>query len=147
MSTRERIVEHVLATLRGLPAVKTVARRLLSHRALGEFAMTQLPVVAVVAGLPVPTAKRSDRRHGDYDAFISELNLDLFVYDYENEGTDARVSELADVMWRAFYADPTLGGLVLGMTLGFAGDVERWDPFVAFMLSLKTTYMHGKGGI
>jgi hypothetical protein len=147
VSCRERLIEHVLSELRSLPSVKTVTRRLPGRRALEEFALTQFPVVAVVAGLPTPVGKRSDRRVGEVDAFISDLAIDLYVYDLESEGTDARVSVLANELWRRLYVDPTCGGLALGTTIGFSGELEYWDPFIAFILSIKTSYLHDKGGI
>ena len=79
-SIREQIIishEKILTSLR---SIRTVTRVKLSYSDLQQFAVTQFPLVAVVAGLPVPDNKWSSRKREDIDIIISSLSIQNFVY-------------------------------------------------------------------
>jgi len=147
-TTREEVVEKILTTLNGLTEFKSVERRLPTRERLQEFAEPQFPVIAVVAGLPVPKEKLSSReKGGSIDKVISQLDVELFVYLMDNDNADATISELLESLWVALLADEKQGNLVLGTTLVPERTMEFWEPYVAFKVTVVMSYLHTKGGI
>lgn len=145
-SLRERIILADKAILDGLAFIKTVERRLPSYKDLQEFALTQLPVAAIVGRIPKPT-NHIDRRTGQVDQIVSELRTDIFVYIQENVNADSEISDYLDDMWPALYSDPTRGGLCMFTALEAKENTETWRPFVAFQLTCVHQYQHSTGGI
>jgi len=146
-SKREQIILNVVGDLEELSSIKTVARKQQTHSQLAEFALTQLPVAAVVGRLPTFIEKQSGRRTGGVEIFVSKLAVDVYVYFQNIVDPDTQLSSLADDMWVKFYADQLRGGLALGTSVQLSEDPEYWDPFVAFKLTAVMQYTHGIGGI
>ena len=148
VTTREKIVEYILDTLGSLQNITHVERRLPSYERLQEFAETQFPVVAVVAGLPVPVEKISPRGgKGVIDLVISQMDVELFVYLMDNENADASISDLLSSIWAALLTDESQGDLVLGTKLLPERASEYFQPYVAFKVTVSMKYVHNKGGI
>lgn len=146
-SKREQIVLKVVSELEELTSVKSVVRRIPTREELGEFALTQLPVVAVVAGLPVPMPHVVGRRPAGKDVFLSNLTVSLFVYFQDRTTPDSTLSTLLDDIWAKLYADEKKGGLAINTTLTPTASHDFWDPFYAFKLDAVIQYSHSKGGI
>ncbi len=147
-TTREEVILAILNTLNGLSEFTHVERRLPSYENLQQFANTQFPVVALVAGLPQPTEKFSSRGPGGViDKVISQLDVELFVYLMDNDNADAAISEMLEALWVALLEDESQGDLVLGTTLVPEREVEFWHPYVAFKVTVSMRYIHTKGGI
>jgi len=145
-SKRERIVQQVVTELEAVSSVTTVIRKLPTYEDLGKFALTQLPVVAVVAGLPVPIPHPATRGTGK-DIFLSELALSLYCYFQDNVNPDSTLSTLLDDLWAKLYTDQEKAGLALGTVLKPTAHQDYWHPFYAFRLDAIITYTHGIGGI
>jgi hypothetical protein len=146
-SKRERIILGVVALLEQLACIKTVVRTKQSYSQLQQFALTQLPVAAVVANLPIPKEKISSRRIGNVDTIISELTVRVLVYGQDNVNPDKQISLIADDVWNKLYSNQTLNGLVLGTLLTIEEDPEYWEPYYAFQITCKLNYQHDTGGI
>lgn len=151
-SRREQIIVHIVDLIKDLSSIKTVKRVRQTYSELQQFAVTQLPLVAVVGRLPLPTVPgggRSSHRSTRtcMDVFISELVVDLFVYGQELKNPDVLISNLADDLWRTLYTDQTKGKLVIDTWVLFEEEPEFWHPFVAFKVSAKMKYTHTTGGI
>jgi hypothetical protein len=147
-SKRELLILSDVAILEDISAIKTVTRTLLSYSDLkDDFALTQLPVCAVVGRLPVPT-NHYDKRTGHPDFMVSSLNVDIYVYFQERVNMDSEMSSLLDDLWVALYADPSRGGLCITTTIELSEQSHQvWEPFVAFQLVVKHQYQHTPGGI
>jgi len=145
-SIRERLILADKAILDGLSFIKTVERRLPSYKDLQNFALTQLPVAAIVGRIPKPNNKVSSQT-GQVDQILSQLRVDIFVYLQENENADSAISSYLDDMWPELYADPTRGGLCMFTALEAKEDTETWQPFVAFQITCIHQYKHSTGGI
>ena len=146
-SKREQIIVAVKAELTAISAFKSVVRRLPTKEDLENFAITQLPVIAVVAGLPKPVEHIVTRQPGAQDVFVSDLSIRLFGYFQNNKDPDTELSSHVDDIWVALYADPTKGGLTLKTTLKPEIYTDFWDPYYAFMIEAILKYKHTTGGI
>jgi len=145
-SLRERIILADKAILDALAMIKTVERRLPTYKDLQTFALTQLPVAAVVGRIPKPNNHISTR-NGQVDQIISELRVDIFVYLQENVDADSEISNMLDDLWPALYSDSTRGGLCMFTALEAKENTETWPPFVAFNITCLHQYKHSTGGI
>jgi hypothetical protein len=145
-SNREQIIEANKTIVEGVSAVKTVKRTLLEYSDLQEFALTQLPVAAVVGRMPVPVEKHT-MRTGDVDQIKSKLNVDIFVYIQANDNADVEISSLMDDLWAALYADQSRSGLVISTEVKVEENPEYWAPFAAFKITVEHYYVHSTGGI
>jgi len=152
-SKRELIILELISNLEDISSINAVERIRPSFADLGNFADTQLPLVAVVGKLPKPVPKRSGRTTGKMDKFISDLEIDLFCYAMDNVNPDSKVSDLADDLWTKIYSDPTLitddypKGLTLEVVVMPEIQVGIWDPYVVFKMVCTYKYIHGTGGI
>lgn len=146
-SKRELITLQVVSEIKSLNSISTVVRRMQSHSDLKNFAVTQLPAVAVVARLPVPDEHTISRSKPRADVIISSLIVDLYTYFQERDNPDSMLSNLADDIWVKIYADQTKNKLVLSTKIKLAENPEYWDPFVAFKASCYFTYVHSIRGI
>jgi hypothetical protein len=145
---REEVVNYIINLLKAMPEFNLVERRLLEYEQLAQWAETSFPVVAVVAGLPVPQEKLTSRaKGGTIDKVISELGVDLYVYLHADENPDSRVSEILEALWIKLLEDESQGNLVLGTTLDPDPTVGYLHPYVAFRVTVAMRYVHDKGGI
>lgn len=146
-SKREQIIEAVKAELETIGSISTVVRKLPTYKDLENFALTQLPVIALVGGLPVPVPHSVGRRVAGRDVFVSNLSIELFCYFQDNTSPDTTLSSILDDVWAKLYSDPTKGGLAIETTLTPDAYQDFWDPFYAFKLNATIQYSHLKGGI
>lgn len=152
-SKRELIILELVNNIEDISSINTVERVRPNFADLGNFAETQLPLVAVVGKLPKPVPKRSGRQTGIVDKFISDLEIDLFCYAMENVNPDSKVSDLADDLWAKIHSDPTLitddylKGLTLQVDVMPEIQVGIWDPYVVFKMVCIYKYVHTIGGI
>jgi hypothetical protein len=146
-SKRERIIEANLCLVESLSSIKTAQRTIPNYSDLQNFAITQLPVAAVVGRLPVPVEKHSGRRSAEVLQVRSKLVVDVFVYLQANENADTEISALMDDLWVALYADQSRGALVLSTEIVPEENTQYYAPFAAFKLSVVHYYIHDIGGI
>lgn len=148
-STREDIATYTLSTVTGISDFNTVVRRIPLYEQLKDFAVTQFPVGAVVAKMPVPNEKESARIPAKLDLIVSDLDVDVYGYlqNTDDDTVDTSISDLLNKIWVAMYADPTLGNRVLNTWLKPEPEVEYWYPFVAFKVVVKVRYVHTTGGL
>lgn len=149
-SKREQIILAVVAELETLSSVSSdsIKRRIPTYEELSNFALPQLPVIAVVGGLPKPVHHKVTRVKGiTKDVFISELTISLFTYFQDYVDPDSTLSSLLDDIWVKLYADQTKGGLVISTTLTPNVSQDYWDPFYAFKVDVKMQYTHDIGGV
>jgi len=152
-SIREQILVQVKSNIEEVNSITTVERVRPAFADLGNYAETQLPLVAIVGELPSPVPKRSGRQTGLMDKFISSLKVELFCHAFDNLNPDSTISDLADDLWNKIYSDPTLittaypKGLVLEVEVSPEPKVGTWDPYVVFKMVCTYKYVHGTGGI
>jgi len=152
-SRRELILKAVKDVLESLPAIRTVERTRPSFADLGNYADTQLPLIAVVGGLPKPDPKWSGRVHQTAGVIISDLSVELVCYAMDNVTPDSTISNLMDDIWTKVYSDPLLitddypDGLALRVEITPESQVGIWDPYVVFKLVCVYKYQHSMGGI
>lgn len=151
-SLREQIIVHVVDLVEDVSSIKTVVRVKQSYSDLQQFAVTQLPLAAVVGQLPRPVP--AGGRLGSHkstrscmDVFISDLPVDIYVYGQELDNPDTLVSILADDIWAKLYEDQYMGGLVISVWVSFEEQLEYWHPYVAFKATVTVKYKHTTGGI
>ncbi len=145
-SKREQLILSDVAILEALTVIKTTKRTVQSYSDLQTFANTQLPVAAVVGGLPVTDDHLSGRRPR-VDYIVSDLKIDIHVYIQANENQDMQVSDMLDDLWAALYANPNRNGLCMLTQLAATANYEYWSPYVAFKLSCIHKYQHTTEGI
>ena len=147
-SKREQIINAVVNTLEGIDCIKTVSRTLQSYSNLRDnYALTQLPIAAVIGRLPVPKNHISGRT-GFVEYAISRLVVDIFIYFQENVNSDSVLSSILDDLWVALYSEPTRGGLCIRTELEMNEQSHQvWAPFVAFQVRAIHYYQHTIGGI
>lgn len=157
-SKRESIILAVVSAVDALERIVTVQRRRPTLENLQGVSSTQVPIAAITAGLPVPsrhfnesggTGKPGVKPHRRADVFISTLSIELVIYDllYDNDQYDTRLSDLADDLWTALYADQSWGGLAIGTDIEPEANVAIYDPYLAFKMTCRVTYKHSTGGI
>ena len=146
-SMREQIIVYVSNKIGELSSIKTVSRVKQTYSDLQQFALPQLPIVAVVGRLPLPVEKVSSRTKVKIDLIISELSIDLYVYFQDRVTPDEKLSNLLDDLWAKLYEDEGMGGLVISTFLSADEQPEYWEPFVAFRVTVKVKYRHTTGGI
>lgn len=145
---RERIILADKVIIESVSFVQKVVRTLKAYEDLSNYANTQLPLVALVGGLPDPNNHVS-MQNGQVDQSMSVLTNHVVVYfeETDEEIADQKVSSYADDMWAAFYVDPTRGGLCVFTEVKMNPNWETWDPYVAFEMSIIHHYQHTTGGI
>lgn len=149
-SKRERLILAVVAALEGMAGIKGVVRRRPTLEQLAGIAQTELPKIAVTAGLPVPNPHWNERQRTRMrDQFLSDLNVEVVLYDllYDDDQYDARVSSLVDDLWVILNADQGWNKLAVSTVVAPDMDVAVWDPYLAFKMKLTIQYIHGIGGI
>jgi len=149
MTQREQIIKYIETQLNKSLILKFVTRRLASYDDLKSFAGTQFPLACMVSGLPVAQDKLSSRIQGTIEKTISALSIDCYVYlmDSSDSKADSLISDTADELKKLILSDPRQGKLVLSTSIEFEPHVGRWDPFVAFKITIKMNYLHTTGGI
>ena len=148
-SRREQILVALKALLETLPSIKKVDRRQpTSPEDLRRVAGTQMPMIAMIGGVPQPKEHKSGRGPGGVDVVISDMDVALFTYFQANVDADETLSDIMDDVWAMVYSNQTLGfEFVGGMTLAPNTSVAVWEPFVAFSMVVKVNYFHTTGGI
>ena len=148
-SLREQILSGLKTDLGDLTSIKTVIRRQPSSiEELNNYAATQLPLVAMVGGVPVPLEHRTTRQKGNQvDVFVSELRIQFFFYFTNMVEPDTELSNILDDFWVLMYGDQLRNGLALSTDLEPQVEVAVWDPYVAFSVVAKIKYIHQIGGI
>lgn len=147
-STREEIVTAVYNTLNGLSYFKSVERILPTYEELTGIAETQFPALRMVAGLPVPEEHFSERGRGrEADRIISRLDIELFVFLFGTDDADTEISTALSTIWVALMSDQTQGNQVFETTLDPDPNVEFWQPYSAFKVTVTMRYAHTKGAI
>jgi len=144
-SKRERLILSTKAILDALPEIKSVKRTLQAHSDLSNFALTQLPICAVVGRLPVPVEK-SNTRNGEVDQIISLLKIDVVTYFQSYDNEDIQISNLGDTIFAALYTNQNRDGLALTTHIKPHEQTNIWTPFVAFKMVVEHTYLHNTGG-
>lgn len=147
---REQLILADKAILEDLSFVKKVERTMMDYEELKNYAITQLPVAAVVGKLPkTEQFKSSDRIVYNVDQVHDDLVVDVYFYFQrtQRETMDEQVSTYANDLYAALFADPGRGGLCNHTFVEFSPDYMYWDPFVAFRMMVTHKYIHTTGGI
>lgn len=148
-SRREQILTKIVTELGELGTILTVDRVMPNGVSdLESYAITQLPLAAVVGNLPNPEYKMSGRNQHTVDKVISELGINLYVYAQDNVTPDSTISLLADDIWAKMLADETHGFEWVTRTwIRPDVNVAVWAPYCAFNMLVNVSYIHDKGGI
>ena len=152
-SKREQILEAIKTLMMDLHSIVTVDRTRPSFADLGNYAESQLPLIAIVGGLPSPDPKWSGREYKTADVIISDLAVELICFAMDNVTPDSTVSNLVDDIWAKVYSDPLLitdaypEGLTLRVDVTPETKVGIWDPYVVFKMVCMYKYTHTMGGI
>jgi hypothetical protein len=141
-------IREVVKLLEGMQDLKTIIRKRVGYDELRNFAITQMPVAAVVSKLPIPTPKWSGRNHSTPDLFDSqfEISVTVFLSDASEEH-DSELSHVADEMWRTLWSNLTLSGYAQRIEVKPESGVSVWPPYVAFRFLLIVHYQHNVGGL
>jgi len=157
-SKREQIIEITEQLIKEVPSIKSVLRIMPQYADLQNFAQTQFPVIAIVAKLPVP-AEKIETRNGFVDQIISELKIDIFVYlqfksamnlnskSINPKWVDSEISDIADDLFAKLYENQNRNNLVIKTEVKLNEELNVWDPFIAFQLTVIHNYVHSIGGI
>lgn len=133
---RENIILRVIAIIEGIDGIVTVNRTIPSLQEYFAMPESMCPYVAVVSKLPIPR---------DYEViscpnevFAIEMNIEIWFFGYDNEMPDSGISFWHNEICQALYTNPTLGGLIEGITIMPESDKNISMPNYAFLLNLKT---------
>ncbi len=149
-SIREQILSYLVDLVGVLPSIKTVKRVQPSKLDdIRRYSPQQMPLAAVIGGVPVPVEHRKTRGPGKgvVDVILSDLIVEFFIYFMDNETPDQTLSDIMDDVWSGLYSNQTLGGLALGLYITPRVQIAAWDPYVAFSLAVTINYKHSTGGI
>jgi len=148
-SRREQVLLKVIEILGDLDSIKQVTRvQPNTVDDIRRYSSGQMPLVAVIGGVPQPTEHRSGRGPGGVDNILSELTVDLFVYFMDNVNPDSTLSSLLDDIWAKIYSDQTLGfKWCIGLRINPKVQIAAFPPYCAFSLSTIINYYHTTGGI
>ena len=126
---------------------KEIKRMLPNEAELLEFSGSQLPLLAMTGGLPVPEPLTSGRIQSVRRVFLSKLEVEFTCFAMDNVTPDSTLSDLADDIWVTLYANPTCGGLAIELDVIPEPVVGIWDPYVIFKMTCNIKYKHTIGGI
>jgi len=147
---REQIILADYALVESVSFIKSVKRVMMLYEDLQKFAVTQLPVAAVVGRLPVAQKyHKSGRQREVIGQIQSELVVDIFVY-FQNtvvNEMDSEISTYADALFAALFTNPSRDELCLETLVEIEPEYSYWDPFVAFKVKVTHIYLHDTGGI
>lgn len=149
-SIREQIIVADKNIIESVSFIKTVKRAKFKYEDLKNFALTQLPVAAVVGKLPTPEKYHmSGRRSETIGQIQSKLEVEIYIYFQQNvvENMDTKVSEYANEVFADLYDDSDRGGLCLNTFVEIQPEYAYWHPFVAFRVIASHNYIHNTGGI
>lgn len=142
-SLREQIIADLAAVISAVPVISLVERRHPSFEEAGRFAVTQLPYVGIVGGLPRPMDDPHYKRGtGKPGPVRSKLSTDLFFFGHEPMNPDSRISYYLDELWRAVHADTTRSGLALSTYADPEPRAGIYHPYIAFFLTVTCIYIH-----
>lgn len=145
-SKREQIVAYIVEEIQELDLFH-VTRILPAYSELSNFAVTQFPVAAVAAGMPLPVGHKEQRQPGGKDAFLSQLDITVFVWENILLDSDTKLSHYADELWVKLWEDKTKGGLVHATDVFFEENPTYMRPYISFNTIARVTYYHTTGGI
>lgn len=146
-SKRELIILRIIEELESVIWVKQVKRVRPTMAELMNYAGTALPLITVEAKLPVPIEKKSSRRPGILDVFLSKLPVEIFCYILENENPDSIISNYLDDLWVKMYEDVLKDGLCLTTIVTPQVETLSLAPYTAFGIEVTLTYLHTTSGI
>jgi hypothetical protein len=143
-SKREQILVAVEGKLRTIPSIVLVKRTRPEFAELENASSTQLPMIAIVAGLPEPVQKKTGRGSGGHpsDYYRSILTVEVFCYDNGGTDPDSRISDLADDIWANLMGMGNLNNLIHNIEMTPDMAVGYWDPYITFKMTTKITYIH-----
>ncbi len=146
---REQILVYLVSMIESLSSIKTVDRKQPADMSEIEgYSVHQMPLVAVLGGVPVPTFHKDSTRGGRRDVVQSKLEVKLYTYFRDNKTPDSTMSTLMNDIWVKLLSDQTLGGLAAqGMELLPSTEVASWEPYMAFLMTANYYYIHDTGGI
>lgn len=145
-SKREQITQAVIAAAKGVDWCQSVHRHLLDYDEIRELPTTQLPCITVMAYLPQVTQVRNTFGKSDY---TSTLKISVVGYGRTSVNHDERISEYADDLFAALFADNRLGNLVTSLNPATAEEPSTLveEDIFAFRMELTATYQHDNTGI
>jgi hypothetical protein len=148
-SRRERIILAQKVILEGLSSINHVQRKQPSSLSeLEQYPITQMPLLALVTGLPSPQNKTRGRKPGGPDFFHSELVSKVYCYGQDKITPDTTISSLLDDIWSALHSNQTLGlKFVTSCIISPGVETGIWDPYYSFVVECKYMYYHTTGGI
>ncbi len=148
-SRREQLLLKLVEALEEISAIRQVTR--VQPNTLDDirrYSSQQMPLVAVIGGVPQPREHKTGRGPGGVDVVISDLMVELFIYFMDNKNPDSTLSSLMDDIWAKLYSNQTLGfKFCQGLRISPKVEIAAWSPYVAFSLSATITYHHTTGGI
>lgn len=146
-SIRERIVLRIIEELESVVWVRQVRRIRPTMAELMNYPATALPLITVEAQLPNPVEKKSSRRPGVLDVFVSELSVNIFCYILENKNPDSIISNYLDDLWATLYEDVLKNKLCIKTILTPEVETLSLAPYTAFGIDVTLTYLHTTSGI
>jgi len=148
-SRREQLLLALVAALGTITAIKQVTRvQPTTLDDIRRYSSGQMPLIAVIGGVPQPREHMSGRGPGGVDVILSEMRADLFIYFMDNKTPDSTLSSIMDDIWAKIYEDQTLSlNFCTGITIDPKVEIAAWPPYVAFSLSTVINYHHTTGGI
>ncbi len=146
-SKREQLLEGLKNLLETIPWVKKVKRSRPTMDAFENIPSTQIPFILLEGKLPVPIEKKTNRRQGGVDTFVSELGADLYVFMLSPKDPDTVISEYVDDLWKLLYANPLLKKIAIGISLFPIAQPARFPPYAVIKIIVTLTYAHTTEGI
>jgi len=148
-SKREQILQAVIAAMEDISWCNGVRRRMMGYAEFDKLARTQVPCIAVTAGMPQPQERRRTGRTGNKQEFRSLLPVFIECYGYATSNHDQVISEYADDVFSAMLDDRTLSGLVVDIQPATASEPSTLveEHKIAFRMRINVTYLHDNTGI
>jgi len=116
-----------------------------------NFSSKQLPLLAIVAGLPKPESHMKGRVSGGGDYFKTKLKVEFIVFGMDAVNPSATILNIADDLWVTLQGDQLSGSGDTALTTEIdvvpEDIVYVVDPYFAFKMICTFTYYHTIGGI
>ena len=103
---------------------------------------TELPLAAIVAGLPNPQQIRDMTQQGGVVMYESVLPVKIQVVFFEKDEPDPKISEYASDVWKAIHSDMTWKKSAIRTEMKPDSITEILSPYAGFMFSLDVRYVH-----
>jgi hypothetical protein len=149
-SIREQILLRVKTVLEAVTVVGSVKRKVISSFVeLKDIPFPSFPVVFMTAGLPVPKngGYVTLRESSQSSKVRSVLSINLRTYGLDKSDPDSAVSTVAEDIWDALYADPTVNSLAEAVTVIPIRDTMFFEPFYRFDMIYNVEYIHDTDNI